>query len=927
MQKDRKYSFGSFELLPERGVLLCDDVPIPLGSRAIKILTLLVERAGEVVTGQELIDYAWPDTPVVESNVRVHLANIRKHLVAATGETNAILTIPGQGYQFNLAVEAHRTTARQRIRSSLPNLWTALIGRENAIERLLHDISAHRFVTLVGSGGIGKTSVALAAGHKAASCYEDGAVFVDFTTMTTRHMLMNRLASALRLPLTSSDQETSVLECLHDRETLLIFDNCEHVLEESAYLAEQVLRSSPGSHLLVTSREPLQAESEFVVRLPSLDYPPADGKLLTASEALTYPAVRLFVERAQASQAWFELQDEDAPGLALLCRRLDGIPLAIELAAARIELFNISTLTQQLDRSLHLLTKGRRTAPERQRTLRATLDWSYGLLSQGEHLLLARLSVFQNAFDREAALAVTSDEVMTEARILDGVTSLAAKSLIVTSREGPLPLYRLLEATREYALEKLGAGPATHSLRKRHATYLRDLTRRLEPQNGFVTSAGLDRYRRLADELRAAMMWAFSVDGDAELGADLAAVSAYIWFQISLPGEYQDIADRALASMKGKAGSREAELEILLAKGPALFEALGAVPELYSTSVRALELATQLEDNAGVVCALLCLWRYHYGLSNYEESLHVTEQLRLQAETGHDPGAMYLIHAMLSLLYLGRLSEASERAAEVARRISGDTVPLRNAYSYDARVIVLASTARLLWLQGFSEAASERADEAVELALEARHSTTICFALGMAGCPIKLWTGQFASAERHIALLQEYAKAANSTYWQNYVAVFSRGLPLSELRQSTLARQNVYGEAGWDPRHWESISVLGQGFAPPHLLERAKRDRCWWCAPEILRLEAMRFIVKAEPCALSRAEQLLEQALSIAEEQGALQWRLRINMSIAHLWSNDARLPSALQQLDATVNEFTEGFDFPDLLEATALLEKFACSR
>ncbi len=360
MENGRKYNFGSFELLPDRGVLLCDDIPIPLGSRAIRILTLLVERAGEVVTGQALMDHAWPDTPVVESNVRVHLANIRKHLVAATGETKAILTIPGQGYQFNLAVESHRTTARQRIHSSLPSLWTELIGREDAIEQLLQDIFTHRFVTLVGSGGIGKTSVALALGHEAASLYEDGAVFVDFTILTTRPMLVNRLASALRLSLPPGEQEQSLLECLRERKMLLIFDNCEHVLEQSANLAEQVLRSSPGSHVLATSREPLQAESEFVVRLPSLGYPTSEGKTLTATEALAYPAIRLFVERAQASQSWFTLRDEDISDLIRLCRRLDGIPLAIELAAARIGLFDISTLVQQLDNSLQLLTKGHR---------------------------------------------------------------------------------------------------------------------------------------------------------------------------------------------------------------------------------------------------------------------------------------------------------------------------------------------------------------------------------------------------------------------------------------------------------------------------------------------------------------------------------------------------------------------------------------
>jgi predicted ATPase len=472
MDTDCKYSFGPFELLPEKGILLCDDIPIPLGNHAIKMLALLVQRVGEIVTGQELLDYAWPDTPVTESNVRVHLVSIRKHLLAATGEQRAILNIPGQGYQFNLTVKSHRTTARQRTRSSLPNLWSDLIGREQEIESLLEDITNHRFVTLAGSGGIGKTSVALAVGHKAASFFEDGAVFVDLTTVTTRAMLLDRVCGVFGLPLTSTDQGRSVFECLRNRQTLLILDNCEHLLEEAAIFAEQMLRSSHGSRLLTTSREPLQVEGEFVVRLPSLAFPLVEGRPLGVSEALEYPAIRLFVERAQASQAWFELQEEDVPEVSLLCRRLDGIPLAIELAATRVGLFNVPALTQQLDRSLQLLTQGRRTAPERQRTLRATLDWSYSLLSECERLVLARLSIFQSTFDCAAAVEVIADELMTERGVLDGITSLAAKSLILTSREGMVPLYRLLEATREYAKEKLGEGSPTHALHRRYAAYL-----------------------------------------------------------------------------------------------------------------------------------------------------------------------------------------------------------------------------------------------------------------------------------------------------------------------------------------------------------------------------------------------------------------------------------------------------------------------
>jgi predicted ATPase/DNA-binding winged helix-turn-helix (wHTH) protein len=917
-----KYNFGPFELIPERGVLISDGVPIPLGSKAMKILTILVRRAGEVVSGPELIDQVWPDTPVVESNLRVHLANIRKHLVASTGETNAILTIPGQGYQFNLPVDAHRTTSRQRHRSNLPSLWTELIGRETVIEALLQDTSAHRFVTVVGSGGIGKTSVAVATGQRAAEMYEDGAVFVDFTTLTSQPMLINRLAGALRLPVSSSSLEVSILDCLRDRNMLLIFDNCEHVLEPSAHLVEQILRSSPEVHILTTSREPLQAEGEHLVHLPALEYPPVEQVIWTAAEALRYPAIRLFVERATASQSWFVLRDEDAPSLAHLCHRLGGIPLAIELAAARIDLFDIPTLTQQLDSSLQLLTKGRRTAQERHRTLRATLDWSFGLLTDSERILLSRLAVFQSAFDREGAAAVASDDIMTESRILDGVTSLAAKSLIVTSREGQVPIYRLLESTREYALERLGGGPATRTLRHRHAVYLRDLARKLSPQNGFVTPGGLDRYRRLVDEVRAAIVWAFSAGGEPMLGTELAVASAYIWYQVSLLGEYTDIANRALEGMRGSANSDKAELELLLAKAVGIFDTLGAVPELRSSAVRALELSTQLQDNVGIAWALSVLWRYHHGLGEYEQSFEVTERLKIQAEAGHDVTDLYSRLAMLSLLYLGRLTDAKQRALEASQFVKGKEISLRGAYDYDTNAFIKSALARICWLQGFPEQASALADESVELALEARHSTGVCFALAMAGCPIKLWNGEFSSAEHNIALAQDYSRAANSTYWQNYVEVFRSGLPSVTESRTAKARQDLGRRSNWDPRHWENFSVLRVGYAPPHLFERAVSDRCWWCTPEILRLESERILAELGPAAKRRAEALLQQALSVAEDQGALQWRLRIHTSIVRLWHDDPRLPSALERLDATVGEFTEGFALPDLREAVGLLER-----
>jgi predicted ATPase/DNA-binding winged helix-turn-helix (wHTH) protein len=920
VEKSNSYVFGPFELIQDRGVLTCDGVALPLGSRAIRILVLLVKRAGQVVSAQELMEHVWPNGAVVESNLRVHLANIRKHLVAATGDTSAILTIPGQGYQFNLRVASHRTTARQRNSSSLPNLWMDLIGREDILDRLSTDIETHRFVSLVGSGGVGKTSVALALGHRAAELYEDGVVFADFTTLSSRSMLVDRLIGTLRLPPTESPTETLLLEHLRNRKSLLILDNCEHILKAAAELVEQILRTCPEVHVLITSREPLLGEGELVVQLHGLECPPIDKSPLTASEALTYPAARLFVERALASQSWFVLRDEDAPHLARLCHRLGGIPLAIELAAARVDLFDLSTLTDQLNNSLQLLTKGRRTAQERHRTLRATLDWSFRLLCEGERLLLSRLAIFQSAFDREAAVAVAGDDVITESRILDGVTSLAAKSLILTSREGQTPIYRLLESTREYALEMLGDGPATQDLHQKHALYFLDLARRLAPQNGFVTHLGLDRYRRIVNETRSAIAWAARTRSNPALVAKLVASSAYIWYQLSLLAEYREIADNALERMQGQADSARDELELLLAKSVGIYDILGAAPELHATGVRALQLAAELDDGEGTTLALSFLWRYHHAQTDYFNSFEVLDKLKLQADAGHDPTDIYSRYSTLTLLYSGRLEDARIRATRALELVQGKKMSIRGVYDYDAGSFIKASMARIRWLQGFPEQASQLAEEAVELALEARHAMSVCVVLVNGACPVKTWNRDYQSAERYISLLDDYSRAANSKFWSNHVAVYRSGLLHSDGGPTAREQQELGLKAGWGPRHWEHFAVLGQGFAPAAMVERARKDRCWWCAPEILRLEALRLLAQGGEEGFSQAEEFLCQGLSIANEHGSQMWKLRIYTSLAKLYSDDHRLPSVLQQLDATVSGFSEGFEFPDLQTAIETL-------
>src|SRR6202034_2765297 len=479
-------------------------------------------------------------------------------------------------------------------------------------------------------------------------------------------------------------------------------------------------------------------------------------------------------------------------------------PLAIELAAARVDLFDIRTLANQLEDCLELLTRNRRTAQERHRTLRATLDWSYGLLSDGEQLLLARLSVFRSEFDRDAALMVATDHAMTKGRIWESLPNLVA-----------------------------------NSLRRLHAEYIRDKTLSVAPKNGFVVKSQQESHSKMVDELRAAIAWAFSAKGDPELGIEVIASSAYLWFQLSLFEEFKAHADRALEAISGTPKASIAELRLLLARGPALYETLGAVPELFSTATRALELAKQLDDRLGISGALHNLWRYHHGLGEYSRSLEVA--LQIEEYVGGDPQQVWWNPLKaLSLLYLGDLKECRSVLSEIEDQVTISDNGIRGAYDYNLAVLVKGALARVLWLQGFPEDAVRVAEESVAAALETKQSVAICFALSIAGCPINIWNRNLEDAERNLSLLQEHARLSSSLYWKQYVDVFRLGVSAAESQPTDRQFKAGRQQSNWDYRHWENFSVLGLGFAPVLLVQRAKSAPSWWCAPEVLRLEAVR---------------------------------------------------------------------------------------
>ena len=406
-------SFGPFRLLAAQRLLLEGGTPVRLGSRAFDILAALVERAGEVVSKEELIARAWPQTFVEEANLKIQVSALRRALGDGQGDNRYVITVPGRGYNF-VAPLRHDEPADTALPPpvapvsvhNLPFAMTRMIGREKAVTALVSRLSNQRLITIVGPGGIGKTTLALAVAERMIAGYENGVWLVDLAPLGDPSLVPSVVATALGLETPAEDLLPGVVNALRDKQMLLVLDNCEHVIDAAANLAAASIRGAPGVSILATSREPLAIAGEGLYRLEPLRGPqPSPG--LTAADAEVFPAVQLFVERTTAVVDGFALSDANAPLIGEICRRLDGLPLAIEFAAPRVEVLGVEGLAAHLDNSLPVLRSLRRTsATPRHRTMRAVLDWSYGLLSEDERQFFRALSIFAGGFTVEAAASV-----------------------------------------------------------------------------------------------------------------------------------------------------------------------------------------------------------------------------------------------------------------------------------------------------------------------------------------------------------------------------------------------------------------------------------------------------------------------------------------------------------------------------------------
>jgi predicted ATPase/DNA-binding winged helix-turn-helix (wHTH) protein len=460
---DEVLSFGPFRLHVKRRLLERAGVPLRLGARALDILTVLVDRAGKVVGKNELTAKVWRGVMVDEACLRVQIGALRTALGDGKAGARYVTTLTGQGYCFVAPVLRSSESGPPApvglaaySAHKIPPRLLRMVGRDEAIRDISEQLATHRFVTVTGPGGIGKTTVAISVGHQLLAQLGGAVYFVDLGPFNDPHLVQAVVASALGLSVQSSDTGPGLVGFLRQKRLLLILDSCEHVIEGASALAERIFEEAPEVHILATSRESLRVEGEHVHRLSPLGIPPEEVAL-TAAQALHFPAIQLFVERAAACGRSFEINDANASVVGELCRRLDGIALAIELAAGRADSRCVRETLTLLNGGFNFPWEGRRTAIPRHQTLNAMLDWSYDFLSETERLVLRRLAVFDGSFTLEAARPVAAGGNLDGAQVSTVLASLIAKSLLAVSVSDQTMLYRLLDVTRAYVAEKLDA--------------------------------------------------------------------------------------------------------------------------------------------------------------------------------------------------------------------------------------------------------------------------------------------------------------------------------------------------------------------------------------------------------------------------------------------------------------------------------------
>lgn len=937
-----RFLFGPFELRPAGRLLLRDGAPVNLGSRAFDLLLCLIERAGDVVSPDELLDRVWRGVNVEPAALRVQVSALRKALGDSDTSAGYVSNVAGRGYciatpVLREAATAPRPTAAETLdRVALPSGHARIMGRETVLDNLQRMFATERLLSVVGPGGIGKTTVALRLAHRISEDVAGDVAFVDLGIERGDANVASAVAAALQLNGVRDDAPADVAHQLRSRRLLLVLDSCEHVALSAAALARAVRQAAPHVRILVTSREPLHVLAERVYRLAALATPPPAPEL-SFDEVCSYPAAQLFVERAAASGGEVERSPANGRLVADICTKLDGIPLAIELAAGRVSAFGLATTLALLDSRLQLSWPGRRTAAPRHVTLGAALDWSYNLLSSDEATLLRCASIFAGAFTLDAAEAVLGETLKGLA--IDHLPGLVAKSLVNTDPHDAEVRYRLLDTTRVYAAARLSETEERQRVSARHGAFALKALRALLDARNNADSAG--RYGAVIAalaEIRAALAWALVEQNDLELGVRLAAVAALAMLKTSQFRECRRWSELGLAALPSDQLGGRVEMELQICLGLSRILAGDNTPDTDVALGRSLQLADQFNELGHMIPILSGLQLYHHRGGDARRALAFAERAEQVARTLDDPVGLAVAQDMLAVSH--HLNGAHELAAEYSAAVLRAPPPVRRfdrlTFGFEHRNRALATIARVHWLSGRYRQAVAMARRGVDVAEELEHPASKALVLA-AVLPIFFWIGDRETISDYVGRLCAVAEQHDISSHRHIGAAFrgadliQRGdlTPGVELMRRSLSRLEEDGNRQipllLGPDHIQGLLQIGDLSMAQAEVDRMFRmvelTRCTFNISEFYRLRGEVFRRLNDPSQGAAGDQLL-RALRTARRQKTLAWALRTAVALLEVRTEEGRPASARRLVSSLLARFPDDTPTPDRVRAVEWLAR-----
>jgi predicted ATPase/DNA-binding winged helix-turn-helix (wHTH) protein len=939
------FAFGPFRLIPSQHVLLRERRPVKLGGRALDILHLLLMRAGEEVSKKTLIEFAWPNVFVDEANLKVHVSSLRRALEDTLPQATYIATVAGRGYQFIGEVKTEGVEVAglcrddQPVVCSLPTPPT-LIGRQRDVEGVARALDFARLVTLVGPGGVGKTSLAIAVAHMRQDEFPEGVHFVDLTATDDLKLVPHLVATCLGVRGDPADLISAVVQHLQSRRMLIVLDNCEHVLPAAATIAVRLVEAKISSCLLATSREPLGVCGENLQRVEPLAIPER-AKVRSASEAMLYPSVKLFALRAFEA-ADYRLIDSDAQATASLCEALDGLPLAIEIAAAKLDQFSPSELLNSLSRRLSELRNGNSTH-SRHQTLWATLDWSYQLLSMQESTIFRLLSVFAGSFEWSDVAGMARLVQYDPYQITLALGGLVAKSLLSAETDGEQLRYRLLECTRSYAAERLLQDPLAQEAQRHHAQIVLSAFEKSETEWAWIDNhVWHARYEARIGDLRKALDWCFCDGGDASLGVDLAVSAIRLWNEQSSIFEQLSQVERALNHCASVTDAPLQKAKLATSRAWSMTLARQLHRETDDAWNIALGFA-ELSGNVGLHLSVMfgqAVYLIYTGRN--EQAVTLLDDFNRIAARAGDRGSLFDGERLSALaeMHLGKLVDVRTKLERLAEELSHDLPPSRIARYQEERYVSIHSTlAFSTWLTCRPESALTMAEEMVMKTGQIGQLMGQSNILALVALPLALWSGKVDALERYSTMLRSNLDRENIAIWEpvhrfyDSVGRHARGSlnaiedmrsAIDELvRDGFLVRTPMYlGVLA------EALLSRGKSAEAYDALERAltlqSQSKEIWCLPELLRVKAQTMASLGER---DLARVMLERAREIAFTMGARSLELRIVNDMAQAAIAEGNNMQAIELLEPLSASFGVGAATEDLKRSALLLTTAGANR